>query len=212
MVPNSSSKRTSCRRLGLLAALVAALAAGCAQPPKSTYSERVILLPNRDGRSSSVIVHRASGDHTLSRPYESVETTREGERLIEHTEADVAQRYGAVLKAQPARPFTYLLFFNTASTELTVDSKISLNQVREKIRGFPAAQVTVIGHTDRVGSEEANDQLSLRRAVSIRDMLVQLGIPPSAIEIVGRGEREPLVPTPDNRPEERNRRVEIKLR
>jgi outer membrane protein OmpA-like peptidoglycan-associated protein len=117
-----------------------------------------------------------------------------------------------VLGAQPARPFTYTLFFVTGSTELTAQSKASLTEVRGKIKGFPAAQVSVIGHTDRVGSVEANDALSLKRAAAIRDMLIQIGIPREAIEVVGRGERELVVQTADGVAEERNRRVEIKLR
>ena len=43
-------------------------------------------------------------------------------------------------------------------------------------------------------------------------MLIELGVAPGAIEISGRGEREPLVVTPDGVPEERNRRVEINFR
>jgi outer membrane protein OmpA-like peptidoglycan-associated protein len=116
------------------------------------------------------------------------------------------------LQAQPARPFTYTLFFNTGTTELTTQSRGSLLEVRQKVGTFPAAQVTVIGHADRVGSFEHNDALSLKRAAAIRDLLIEIGIPRAAIEIIGRGEREPLVPTADGVSEERNRRVEIKLR
>jgi outer membrane protein OmpA-like peptidoglycan-associated protein len=200
------------------AAFVAAIGVvlfGCAEPPKPkppTYSERIILLPNKDGRSSAVIVKRASGDQEISTPYEAVELAGGKEQRTELDKAQVEQRYGTVLQAQPARPFTYTLYFTTGTTDLTAQSRQSLNEVREKIKGFPAAQVSVIGHTDRVGSVESNDALSLKRAAAIRDLLVQIGIPRQAIEIVGRGEREPIVQTADGVAEERNRRVEIKLR
>lgn len=197
-----------------LALLLAVTLTGCATPPpeKSTYSERVILLPNKDGRSSALIVSRATGEQRLAVPYEGVELAQGEEQRKEYKQEDVQKRYGEMLEAQPARPFTYTLYFNTATTELTSQSRASLNEVRQKIRNFPAAQVTVIGHTDRVGSTEANDALSLKRAASIRELLIQIGIPKEAIEIVGRGEREPLVQTSDGVAEERNRRVEIKLR
>ena len=203
------------------AAALAAVAAGillfgCAQPPKPapkpTYSERIILLPNKDGRASAVVVKRATGDQEISKPYEAVELVGGKEQRTELAQADVAQRYGGVLESQPARPFTYTLYFTTGTVELTTQSRQSLNDVRQRIKSFPAAQVTVIGHTDRVGSIEANDALSLKRAAAIRDMLVQIGISREAIEIVGRGERELLVQTADGVSEERNRRVEIKLR
>jgi outer membrane protein OmpA-like peptidoglycan-associated protein len=197
-----------------IAAAIGILLFGCAEPPKKgpTYSERIILLPNKDGRTSAVIVKRASGDQEISTPYEAVELKGGKEQRTELDQGEVEQRYGTVLQAQPARPFTYTLYFTTATTELTTQSRQSLNEVREKIKGFPAAQVTVIGHTDRVGSVESNDALSLKRAAAIRDLLVQIGIPRQAIEIVGRGEREPVVQTADGVAEERNRRVEIKLR
>ena len=189
---------------------------GCAQPPKPatqpTYSERITLLPNKDGRSSAVVVSRATGDQEISKPYEAIELVGGKEQRTELAQEEVEKRYGTVLKAQPARPFTYTLYFTTGTVELTAQSRQSLNDVRQKIKGFPAAQVTVIGHTDRVGSAESNDALSRKRAAAIRDLLVQIGIPRDAIEIVGRGEREPVVQTADRVAEERNRRVEIKLR
>ena len=203
-------------RIALAAAAAGVLLFGCAQPPKpepkSTYSERIILLPNKDGRSSAVVVRRATGDQEISKPYEAVELVGGKEQRAELAKEQVEQRYGGVLEAQPARPFTYTLYFTTGTTELTAQSRQSLNDVRQKIKGFPAAQVSVIGHTDRVGSVEANDALSLKRAAAIRDLLVQIGIPREAIEVVGRGEREPIVQTADNVAQERNRRVEIKLR
>ena len=197
-----------------LAALAAVVAFGCAEPPKKapTYTERVTLLPNKDGRSSAVIVKRATGEQQISKPYEQVELVGNKEQRAELGQEAVEQRYGTVLEAQPARPFTYTLYFTTGTTELTAQSRQSLNEVRQKIKGFPAAQVTVIGHTDRVGSVESNDALSLKRAAAIRDLLVQIGIPREAIEGGGRGEREPIVQTADGVAEERNRRVEIKLR
>jgi outer membrane protein OmpA-like peptidoglycan-associated protein len=198
----------------LLALLVAVSVFGCAEPPKKgpTYSERITLLPNQDGRKSAVVVKRATGEQEIATPYESVELVGGKEQRSALPKAEVEQRYGEVLQAQPARPFTYTLYFTTATAELTAQSRQSLNEVRQKIKGFPAAQVTVIGHTDRVGSDESNDALSLKRAAAIRDLLVQIGIARQAIEIVGRGEREPVVQTADGVAEERNRRVEIKLR
>jgi outer membrane protein OmpA-like peptidoglycan-associated protein len=199
------------------ALLVVLSALGCAQPPKPQpklpqYSERIILLPNRDGRQSAVIVKRPTGEQELATPYQALELTGAKEQPTQLSESAVEQRYGGVLGAQPARPFSYTLYFNTGTTDLTPQSKASLNDVRQKIKGFPAAQVTVVGHTDRVGAPESNDALSLKRAAAVRDMLIQIGIPRDAIEAVGRGEREPLVQTPDGKAEERNRRVEIKLR
>ena len=72
--------------------------------------------------------------------------------------------------------------------------------------------VVVIGHTDRIGNEQFNDRLSLQRAERVRSELVKLGIPQVRIQTAGRGEREPLINTPDEVSEPRNRRVEINVR
>jgi outer membrane protein OmpA-like peptidoglycan-associated protein len=194
--------------------LLTALAlSGCAEPPKGPrYSERITLLPNKDGRQSAVIVTRKGSEQTIAKPYETLELVGKQEQRTSLAAEAVQERYGGILKAQPARPFTYTLFFNSGTTDLTPQSRSSVNEVTKKIKAFPAAQVTVIGHTDRQASDELNDALSLKRAAAIRDLLLQVGIPRQAIEIVGRGEREPLVPTADGVSEERNRRVEIKLR
>jgi outer membrane protein OmpA-like peptidoglycan-associated protein len=75
-----------------------------------------------------------------------------------------------------------------------------------------AAEVAVIGHSDRVGSLEYNDSLSRRRAERVRNDFVERGIPTSAIHVAGRGEREPIVQTADEVSEPLNRRVEINVR
>ena len=192
--------------------LVVLAMVGCAQPKAPVYSERVILLPNRDGRSSAVVVQRGGKEHELTAPYEGVELAGDKEQRAVMTGPDVQQRYGGLLGAQPARPFTFLLYFNVNTTDLTAQSRAALNDIKQKLSSFPAAQVTVIGHADRVGSTESNDALSLKRAAAMRETLVQIGIPRRTIEIVGRGEREPVVQTSDGVAEERNRRVEVKLR
>jgi outer membrane protein OmpA-like peptidoglycan-associated protein len=71
----------------------------------------------------------------------------------------------------------------------------------------------VIGHTDRVGNEQANDELSLQRAERVKAEFVAQGIAPAErIRAAGRGERELLVPTENDVDEPLNRRVEINVR
>ena len=71
------------------------------------------------------------------------------------------------------------------------------------------AEFFVVGHTDTAGAMLANDALSLQRAKSVAALLISKGVQDNSIEAVGRGERELLVPTPDNVDEPRNRRVEL---
>ena len=87
-----------------------------------------------------------------------------------------------------------------------------LDQLRSYLRSHPAPEIVVIGHTDRVGSVQANDLLSRQRAETVRGFLLEAGFQAASMEVAGRGEREPLVPTPDEIAEPLNRRVEINVR
>lgn len=83
--------------------------------------------------------------------------------------------------------------------------------------GAPYEIVHVIGHSDRIGNAKANLDLSNRRARSVRDYLVQQGVPAERITAVGRGSVEPLVECEDMEREPLieclapNRRVEIRI-
>jgi outer membrane protein OmpA-like peptidoglycan-associated protein len=77
---------------------------------------------------------------------------------------------------------------------------------------MPVPEVSVIGDTDTQGDAGQNVTLGLRRAGIIRDLLVSAGIDSSRIEIASHGEADPVVPTPDNTAEPRNRRVEVTVR
>ena len=72
--------------------------------------------------------------------------------------------------------------------------------------------VRIVGHTDSTGSDAINEPLSLSRARTVRDYLADRGVPTTRMEIVGRGEREPIADNVSDTGRARNRRVEILLR
>lgn len=180
---------------------------GCAGKP-----ERIVLLP-QEGRSSSLVVTGPAGSQvTLSEPYAEAVVTRR-ETTAGKVDADtVNKRYGAVLSATPIMPRSFVLYFVTGGNEFTAESEAQLPAVVTEVAAVPAVEVIVIGHTDRVGTVEANDALSLRRAQVVRDRLIAAGVTSDKIIAVGRGEREPVMQTADEVAEPRNRRVEVKVR
>lgn len=182
-----------------------ALLAACA-------SERVVLLPSADGRQSAVVVRSPAGERLLSEPYAA--TVRRGSSLetYQASPQDVQERFGAALAAQPARAASFIVYFVEGSDTLTPESLPELERLKADMAGRTAAEVLVVGHTDRVGSLQANDALSLKRAQVVREALIAAGFPDKIIEVAGRGEREPLVPTEDEIAEAKNRRVEITVR
>lgn len=109
---------------------------------------------------------------------------------------------------RPATPNSYLVFFDFDRYNLTEEAK---RIIRAAVEGNRAGTLRfeVSGHADRSGSDAYNLQLSQRRANEVRRYLGTLGVPPSDIQTISRGENEPLVPTDDGVREPQNRRAEI---
>lgn len=192
-------------KLNISIALVALLLGACA-------SERVVLLPSADGRPGAVVVRDAGGEIRLDKPYVASLRSLGAKLSYQSSPDDVQERFGQALGARPARPNNYVLYFEAGGNVLTTASQAALDAIRKEIAERPASEVMVIGHTDRVGSVDGNDRLSQKRADSLRDLLIESGVPADKLEAVGRGERDPLVPTDDEVDEPKNRRVEISVR
>lgn len=174
---------------------------------------RVTLLPDADGRSTAVQVQGASGVQQLDQPYAVAAVHRTGAVDRAQTTAEaVQQKFGALLSLQPPGVQRFVLQFEPGTAMLTPDSQAQLPSILAQARALPGGELVVVGHTDRTGSPQANDVLSLQRAQAVRALLVEQGFQPELIEAVGRGEREPLVPTEANVDEPRNRRAEIIVR
>lgn len=185
--------------------LAVLLVAGCA-------SERIVLLPSADGRPGAVVVRDAGGEIRLDRPYAATARRGGANETYQASTEHVQERFGAALAAQPLRPKSYVLYFEVGSNQLTAESQAEFAKLRAEVGERAAAEVMVIGHTDTVGNSQGNDALSLKRAESVRDLLAEAGVAGEKMEVVGRGERELLVPTADEVDEPANRRVEINLR
>lgn len=175
-------------------------------------SERVVLLPNADGHRSVVVVKSDGAETLLDQPYAAAQRAAGRVSPYAASAEDVGRRFGAALGAQPARPRQFIVYFIEGKDVLTDESQATLDEVRKAIQAYPAAEAVVVGHTDRVGSLQVNDALSVLRAETVRSALVAAGLPESAVSASGRGEREPLVPTEDEVAEPRNRRVVITVR
>ncbi len=190
----------------LVLALIIALT-GCASP------DRIVLLPNADGSPSAVIVKTATGERVIDKPYEAVSVSQSGGiSQDKETPDSVRARFGSALDAQPQRAVTYVLYYLNGKVEMTPESRAVVKKLKDDLKTRSAPEIIVIGHTDSVGSDEYNDELSLDRAKDVRNILIAAGIPDSLITISGRGKRDPAIKTADGVPEPKNRRVEISIR
>lgn len=191
----------------VLGLAVAALAGGCASRQGS-----VVLLPERDGRATAVVVAQGERQLVLDKAYAGADLTTAGPAARTWTPQDVAGTFGGALAAQPAAPARFTLFFVEGKDEFTEESRRVIEGIFAEIARRPVPDVLVIGHTDTVGSETFNDALSRQRAEVVRAALLARGIAADKVVAIGRGKRELAVPTGDNVAEPRNRRVEIQVR
>ncbi len=102
--------------------------------------------------------------------------------------------------------------FPTGSATLTPEAERSLDELGRALASPDLApyRFRIEGHTDTVGSPESNQALSERRAFAVRDYLTSRhGVSAARLESIGLGESQPLVATPDESAEARNRRVQI---
>jgi len=125
---------------------------------------------------------------------------------------EILKIFGEALSAQPELPLRFLLYFQRGTTELTAESQRQISEILAAIEARKSKDISVVGHTDRVGSRETNYRLGLERVESVKELLVSKGVDPSGIEVASHGEDNPLVETEDEVAEPRNRRIEITVR
>jgi peptidoglycan-associated lipoprotein len=196
------------RQLLLLATGVASLLlGGCAAPVRS-YA---ILLDNPDGTVGAITVTGAKGQVLVNRSGHGA--TLDGVALpnvIEPKKLDM--EFGTVLAARPRLPRSFLIFFDGTGIILTAESKVQISAMLEVLNGWPAPDVSIIGHTDTLGEVAFNEQLGMQRAHVVADFIAGSGIKLTDLTISSHGEFNLLVKTPDQTPEPKNRRVEITIR
>jgi outer membrane protein OmpA-like peptidoglycan-associated protein len=206
--------------IALLAALAAALGVACtpkhvASAPPETARTTVVLLPDADTAvTGRAFVTNSAGTTDLTTPYGSSTATPTNAPLpaATMTAADVQRLFGDALSALPSAAVHFTLYFKFESDELTDESRALLPQILDTVRTRTIPEVLVTGHTDTMGTPKGNLELGLTRANAVRTYLIQVGLDSSTIEVRSHGESDPVVKTPDETPEPRNRRVEISVR
>jgi outer membrane protein OmpA-like peptidoglycan-associated protein len=99
--------------------------------------------------------------------------------------------------------------FDFNKSDVRPDSRPILNEAAEILKENPDVHISVEGHTDAIGSDGYNQQLSLRRADAVFRYLVNHGIPPERMEVKGYGKRRPVASNDTESGRAQNRRVEL---
>jgi outer membrane protein OmpA-like peptidoglycan-associated protein len=142
------------------------------------------------------------------------------EASLARQEADLVSLQAQSLQQQMAalRPVTTSrgqvltlgdVFFSSGQADLKTEARGNLKPVLDFIERYPGRTVSIEGHTDDRGADDANQVLSERRASSVRDALVALGADAGRFQVVGRGEASPLADNATTEGRASNRRVEV---
>lgn len=178
-------------------------------------NNRFVLLEEEDGKVGSIVIENEAGSQTIDTANQVtlVDAATSAPGTPEPiSEQEIEETWGVAIQANPLRPTTFILYFILGSDRLTSESEAQLRAVLDAIKEYPAPEVVVVGHTDRLDTAQRNARLALRRAERVRDLLIAEGLAPALIEVDSHGENNPLIPTADEIAEPRNRRVEVTVR
>jgi outer membrane protein OmpA-like peptidoglycan-associated protein len=205
------------RTLGVCIAILLLTAACATTPPAPPYppsSDLFVLLPDDEGKTGAIVVSGGGGERILSEPRQAVTVPRGAapDETFVMSEKEVRTLVGPALAALPKPPVQFILYFKHDTTELTKESLVQVQEVARTIRERAPGDVSVVGHTDTMGSRRYNNRLSLKRARAVADLLGAEGVDLSTLQITFHGEDNLLVPTGDRVSEPRNRRVEVTVR
>lgn len=101
------------------------------------------------------------------------------------------------------------ILFATDSTALSSTLQGDLYTLADSLNDYPNTTVQVIGHTDNTGAAAYNQDLSERRALAVKSVLVNGGVSSGRVQAIGRGESSPVATNQTSTGRAQNRRVEI---
>ena len=129
------------------------------------------------------------------------------EEMQEDIEGAEIERVGEGIKIT----FDSGLLFDTDKSALKPATKENLNNLAETLQKYEDTKILVEGHTDASGPDEYNMTLSEKRAQSVADYIIRLGVDPSRITTKGYGETQPVAENETASGKAKNRRVEMAI-
>lgn len=189
------------------------LSIGCLLLLSACSQSYVVLLAEDDGSLGKVQVTTQQGTTVLKNNQEAVGLGKDAGKTFVVSSEQIKEDFGSALASSPQKPLSYYLYFEGGTATLTPESKTDVPKIIEEIiRRRPAVDISIIGHTDTVGDDQLNAKLSLERAKSVAALFLEAVPDVSKVKVDSHGEKNLLVPTPDNTDEPKNRRVEVTVR
>jgi outer membrane protein OmpA-like peptidoglycan-associated protein len=225
------------RRAGMLASAAAATEAQrqaaadaadkASREAASASAEATVAAANASAQAT-VAAANASAEATAVAAQTAAATTLAATQLATETEhqksaseAAVAARrdlLGRLNAALPTRESDRGLIseiggvqFATGTADINASARENLAKFSGIVASYPGLRFNIEGHTDSTGSNATNNELSMKRAMTVRDYLITRGVPASSIDVAGLGSAAPLGDNTTVDGRARNRRVDIVL-
>lgn len=210
-------------RIMAVMALIALVAAGCAQP--MTKTQKGAAYGTAIGAAAGAGLGQAIGGDTKGTLIGAGIGAAVGGlagagigRYMENQEAALQQNFAASESASIQRDANVLavtfksdVLFDSGSATLKPGAYQEINRVSQVLTQYPETRIMVAGHTDSDGSEAFNQDLSVRRAEAVRSALVSQGVSPARITTMGFGESQPIADNNTAAGKQLNRRVVITI-
>lgn len=167
------------------------------------------IVGGRDGATAGAVLGGAAGavgGNIWSKKMQDKQ--RAMEQATQGSGVQVARTDDNQLKLQVPSDIS----FATGRADLQPALRSILDQFAQGLGGDPTMRVRIVGHTDSTGTDAVNDRLSIERATSVRNYLIDRAVNGSRIETAGRGSHEPVADNSTDAGRAKNRRVEIFLR
>ena len=194
---------------------VATAASGCAS---MNNTEKGVAIGGGGGLAVGAIIGAATGSTARGAIIGAVVGGAAG-AIIGHKMDKQAEELVKVLPdAQVTRvgegiavTFDSGILFPFNSDQLQQTGQENLRRLADSLKGNPDTEILLVGHTDSVGTDTYNEDLSVRRARMAASYLGGQGVAQGRLHTVGRGEMEPIASNDDDAGRSRNRRVEIAI-
>ena len=175
------------------------------QMEKGTAERQAVMLESRERE-----IRRSEQDASDARQGASESQARAD---ASNLRADTLESELADLKAKRTERGLVLtlgdVLFDTGGSTLKSGAYATLDRLSTALKDKSGRSVLIEGHTDNVGSDEANQSLSLRRAESVQMALMQRGVAANQLTVMGRGESTPVASNDNVGGRQQNRRVEL---
>jgi len=204
----------------LLSILILLFVMGCVKPDHVIMLERsktLVVLADNKKDHNAIIMSNNMGSQKLDKVREFVEikdknTHSTAPKIM--SKEKFKKMFGNLINALPNEPLIYRLYFQENHMDLTLASQKALPNIMKNIIK-EACIVDIIGHTDTMGSEKSNLEISFQEANNVKAIFqaeilkVLENNKQIILQIKGYGENDLLVETSNNQKENKNRYVEI---